>query len=344
VFLLASCKEKAELLADSHPFVFSPSVSDINADGVTLKAKVIESSDAIVEYGFRFGLSESSTLHKNGLNLDVEVEGMEFSSKLEGPALKGNQFYYFRPVVRTESGFFVFGPMSSFQYDGPGYQMTDIDGNQYPAVQLGNLIWMAENLKVSHYSNGDPIITDLSYFQWSNTNQGAYSVYPSYFIMYPWFYHGEGVLDKLGGLYNWYAVVDERGLCPTGWRVPTDDDWKYLEGYADSGFGIGDPVWDLSGPEGRGKDIGSKLMIRKRSWIQEFSGSDDFGFSGLPAGYLKQYGNFEGEWEKGRFWSATERDETTAWWRGLRVDGRNIVRDAWHKTVGFSVRCVRDVE
>ncbi len=98
----------------------------------------------------------------------------------------------------------------------------DIDGNQYETIQIGNQEWMAENLKVTHYNNGDAIPTGYSNSEWADldeTETGAYAIYDD---------------DPLNAeiydyLYNWYAVDDDRGVCPEGWHVPTDDEFKELE-------------------------------------------------------------------------------------------------------------------
>lgn len=339
-FIWFSCNKEAEVSPKFYPFVVSAGFSELNMEGVTLNAQFVEGVDKVVEYGFRFGLNEASTKNKYGPPLLLDVNGTQFSCRVEGPAIKGNQTYYFRPFLKTESGFVVYGPMSSFDFEGPGHKVADIDGNLYNTVQLGNLIWTTENLRVTHYQNADPILTDLNNSQWSNMNEGAYTFYP--YEEVNGFSSEEEFKAVYGALYNWYAVTDERSLCPAGWRVPTDEDWKYLEGYADSKYGIGHYIWDTDSSQGRGEDAGSKLKLFKIHHL--YLGSDDFGFSATLGGFRRQNGAFEGEWERGYFWSATERNETTALWRGLRYNTGKISRDAWHKTVGGSVRCVKDVD
>lgn len=337
-FLWTSCNEEAGVSPKFYPFVVSAEFLELNMEGVTLKAQFVEGVDKVVEYGFCFGLTEASTKNKYGPPLLVEVNGTQFSCRVEGPAIKGNQTYYFRPFLKTESGFVVYGPMSSFVFEGPGHQVADIDGNLYNTVQLGSLIWTTENLRVTHFNNGDPILTDLNNSQWNNMNEGAYAFYP--FEQVNGLVSEEEMKAVYGALYNWYAVTDARGLCPAGWRVPNDDDWKYLEGYADSEYGIGHYIWDMDSSLGRGEDAGSKLKLFKP--FHWYLGNDDFGFSATLGGIRRQHGAFEGEWKRGFFWSATGRDEWTAWWRGLTYNSGKISRQYWHKTVGGSVRCVKD--
>ncbi len=97
--------------------------------------------------------------------------------------------------------------------------VTDIDGNIYETVQIGEQVWMAENLKVTHYNDGSEIPTEYSNSEWENLSTGAYAVYDD----------NESNADTYGYLYNWYAVDDSRGVCPTHWHVPSDDEWKELE-------------------------------------------------------------------------------------------------------------------
>ena len=105
------------------------------------------------------------------------------------------------PVFILLAGSFVWGQDT----------VTDIDGNVYQTVPIGDQLWMAENLKVTHYNNGDEIPTGYSNSAWSNLSTGAYAVYDD----------NESNADTYGYLYNWYAVDDWwHGVCPDGWHVP----------------------------------------------------------------------------------------------------------------------------
>ncbi|SVD28603.1 uncharacterized protein METZ01_LOCUS381457, partial [marine metagenome] len=108
-----------------------------------------------------------------------------------------------------------------------GSTVTDIDGNVYETVEVGEQVWMKENLKVTHYRNGDEIPTGYSNDDWTNLTTGAYAVYNDDSLN----------ADIYGNLYNGYAVEDERGLCPEGWHVPTDQEYTELTDYL--GFGAG---------------------------------------------------------------------------------------------------------
>jgi len=99
--------------------------------------------------------------------------------------------------------------------------VTDIDGNTYLTAKIGTQEWMAENLRVTKYRNGDEIPTNLNANTWVTTTEGAYTTYN----------HDPSNTDIYGNLYNWYTGVDERGVCPTGWNVSTEQEWYDLFSY-----------------------------------------------------------------------------------------------------------------
>jgi uncharacterized protein (TIGR02145 family) len=99
--------------------------------------------------------------------------------------------------------------------------VTDYDGNVYQIVLIGGQCWMMENLKVTHYRNGDPIPHVPNIGEWYGLSSGAYCDYNN----------DPGNVETYGRLYNWYAVDDSRNIAPEGWHVPTDDEWKQLEMY-----------------------------------------------------------------------------------------------------------------
>ena len=128
-----------------------------------------------------------------------------------------------------------------------------------------------------------PNVTEQS--AWLRLSIGAYC----------WYNNNENYADTFGLLYNWYAV-NTGNLCPDGWRVPKDEEWKYLEGYVDTKYGIGDPVWDKSGL--RGYDAGQRLKTTS-GWRSGVNGTDIFCFSAIPGGeHLSRFyaGGSSGFW------------------------------------------------
>ena len=200
------------------------------------------------------------------------------------------------------------------------------DGYNYETVQIGDQCWFAENLRNEHYANGDAIPGELSASEWGSTTQGAMTIY------------GEGTstvsngssnevanLADYGRLYNWYAVDDSRGLCPSDWHVPSDGEYITLT----NGLG-GEPV--------AGEKLKSSLEDSP-SW----DGTNSSGFSGLAGGNRDEYGSFYSGGENGYFWSASAAG-TNAWNRKLNAGDAEVNRFNDDQRYGFSVRCIKDTE
>ena len=213
--------------------------------------------------------------------------------------------------------------------------VVDIDGNVYRTVQIGNQVWMAENLKVTRYRNGDLIPTGHSNSAWTGLSTGAQCVYNN---------NASNELDTYGRLYNWYAVVDSRGLATEGWRVPSDDDIKQLE----MALGMTQVEADAEGY--RGTNQGSHLAGRVDLWYDgALDSNPQFGASGfnfLPGGGREwaNEGSFVWATISGYFWSSTEYDNSNGRYRNLAFDFTTVNRSCSYKPDGYSVRCVRSVE
>ena len=230
----------------------------------------------------------------------------------------------------------------AYTLDGDQYQfkiiaddmilvLEDIDGNEYQVVEIGDQIWMAENLKVTHYQNGDPIPHLTSDSEWTSTSSGAYCAYGN----------NEDNVETYGRLYNWYAVDDSRNIAPEGWHVPTDDEWKQLEMY------LGMSQSEADGTGMRGTDEGGKLKeAGTEHWNSPNTGAtNESGFTALPGGCRYGNGNYSGMGNYGSFWSSTEYNSYHAWYRILNYTHSGVYRYYYlssGKQDGFSVRCLRD--
>ena len=207
--------------------------------------------------------------------------------------------------------------------------IADIDGNIYETVTIGNQIWMAENLKVTHYRNGDPIPNVTENSDWISLSTGAYCSYDNNPVN----------SETYGFLYNWYAVGDDRNIAPTGWHVATDQEWKELEMY----LGMSQSEADRSG--WRGTNEGGKLKEEGTiHWESPNNGAtNESGFTALPAGARSQYtGEFHTLYTVTPFWTADDVSDR-AWNRALYNLNTTISRNANNsKLNGFSVRCVKD--
>ena len=220
--------------------------------------------------------------------------------------------------------------------------VTDIDGNVYQTVIIGNQEWMAENLRVSRYNNGNAIPTGLSDGEWGSTTSGAYAIYNN----------SNDMLEAYGKLYNCYAVDDERGLCPEGWSIPGDDDWTALVNYVVSqGFPNSNVINGAGNALKSCRQVDSPLggdcdTSEHPRWNSHgtHSGFDEFGFSALPGGSRYASGNYGSIGVLGYWWSSSEVSSANAWFRYVGSASGSVVRHIYDKRFGFSVRCFRSVD
>lgn len=215
--------------------------------------------------------------------------------------------------------------------EGSGYcseGVTDYNGHHYRTVKIGNQCWMAENLKSTHYSDGTPISGAYSY---NDDNSRAY---------------------KYGRLYTWSAVMNGapssdanpsgvQGVCPAGWHVPSDEEWKELE----MTLGMTRVLADTTGWRGAGVGLMLKEIDEAVAWINTGSaveGNNYSGFSAFGAGYRMADGNYVMFWERTNFWSCTEYSATHSWDRVLGYEQHLVARGTFNRESGASVRCVRN--
>jgi uncharacterized protein (TIGR02145 family) len=203
--------------------------------------------------------------------------------------------------------------------------VKDIDGNTYNTVQIGTQCWTKENLRVTKYRDGTVIPLDESGGAtgdgtgqtWSSRTTGARTVYG----------HNAANLATYGYLYNWYAVADSKGLCPSGWHVPSNSEWTNLTNYLGGGA--------VSG--------GKMKMTGTTFWNSPNTGAENTnGFSALPGGSRGVGGSFGFIRNYAFFWSATEFDANQAWYRGLHFTVSSVIWGNISEPAGCSVRCLRD--
>lgn len=214
-----------------------------------------------------------------------------------------------------------------------GEPITDIDGNVYQTINIGNQLWMAENLKVTHYRNGDAIPKVTIDSEWGNHSAGQYCSYEN----------SDNNVLTYGWLYNWYATNDSRGLAPEGWHIPSDDEWKELEMY------LGMSQADVDDSSWRGTNEGTKLKSIG-GWNNYFdgtsgNGTNESGFSALAGGRRLATGDFGSLGDYAYFLTTTEAPNTggfsNAWYRGIS-GGKRITRHYGYRDLGMSVRCIKD--
>ncbi len=241
----------------------------------------------------------------------------------------GSAIEFDTPEINTIYAFDIIGGLRC-----PGMPtITDIDGNVYNTVLIGEQCWMKENLKTTTYKNGTAIPNVTSNSGWSALTSGAYA----------WYNNDISWKDRLGALYNWFAVDDANGLCPSGWHVPTDDEWTALTDYIG---GTGSPHGNelkscrqVNSPLGSGcnTSVHPRWNSNSSNW-----GTDDYGFSGLPSGFRGQNGSFYNLGVIVYLWSSAETSSTGAWIRQLTyIDGIVAVGNGYKRS-GFIVRCLKD--
>ena len=155
----------------------------------------------------------------------------------------------------------------------------------------------------------------------------------------------ENICTIYGALFQWdemmqYTTIEGvQGICPPGWHIPTDMEFQVLEGVVDSQYGVGAPVWD--GTIWRGFDAGLNLKFSS-GWGSGGNGTDLFDFSGLPGGYCYFDGTFDGIGGSGFWWTTTQYGTYRAWGRSLGWYYSSVGRNFDTKTIGFSVRCIKN--
>jgi len=191
----------------------------------------------------------------------------------------------------------------------------DQEGNSFITVMIGDQLWMAENLNVLSFANGDSIPKARSEEEWEDAGDEARPA---------WCYYAydDGNGQKYARLYNWYAVTDPRGLAPKGWHIPSDEEWNKLS-------------------DQLGNDAGTKIRS-KDGWKTNDNTNNKTGFSALPGGYCNESGVFRGLGEVSCLWSATESSDKFAYYRFLKQDSDELFKLDYGKGDGFSCRCIKD--
>lgn len=218
--------------------------------------------------------------------------------------------------------------------------LTDIDGNLYKAVLIGDQIWMAENLKTTKYNDGTdiPLVTDNEVW--------AYLTTPAYC----WYNDDEATYkDDYGALYNWYTV-EQGNVCPSGWHIPSVSDWEQLKSYLiNNGF-------TYDGSTGLSANKIAKAMGSLYNWDSSTTegaiGNTDYpeyrnksGFAAMPGGWRTIHfgGGFGAIGQYGTWWTSEELHTTSAYIYQLSYDLPSLQGDGgFDKSHGLSVRCIKD--
>lgn len=216
------------------------------------------------------------------------------------------------------------GNLATAQIYTAGNGVTDIDGNSYPTIIVGNHEWMAENLRTSRYSNGESITNATSNSAWSG---GFGEPQPAYC----WYDNNSSYDSEYGKLYNWVAATDPRNICPAGWYVPDWEEW--------SDFLLAvDPAGDIYGTQ-----LSYTAGYKMRG--QSMGGSNESGFNGVAAGSRSSSGTFDDLGSHAYWWSTSDNDldiffgNPSARW--IYSSSHALNRTGVNRANGNSVRCVK---
>ena len=188
------------------------------------------------------------------------------------------------------------------------------------SVSIGSQVWQTKNLNVDRFRNGDPIPEAKTKEEWDAAEKRGQPA---------WCYYENNASNGsiYGKLYNWYAATDSRGICPSGWHLPSDKEWTALTNYL-----------------GGENVAGSKMKATGTAYWQtsNIGVTNESGFSALPGGYRIYDGSFKGIRNYAFFWSATENGNYFAWYRILTNDTGKVNRYNFDNSFVASVRCLRN--
>jgi len=271
-----------------------------------------------IDYGFCWSTSPEPTTESNTWYQSQSYESTGFSSTLT--ELLPDTIYYARAYASYNEQTIYSNGISIETKGGTIGTVTDIDGNVYNTVIIGEQVWLVENLKTTKYRNGDPIPNVTAISDWLSQTTGAYCYYEN----------DINNANAYGNLYNWHTVSDSRNIAPEGWHVATDNEWFVLMSYwADlTNHGSFSCVFREVGTEHWG------------DFDCQISATNESGFTALPSGRLNQNG-FDKLTREGYYWSSTEYHPGYPYYWTIPCSP-TVKRNNDKKTSGYSVRCVKD--
>jgi uncharacterized protein (TIGR02145 family) len=338
LFLLSihSCDK----LDDQSPVIKTDAITNLEDGSYKISGTLtLLGTEEINQHGICWNQSGLPDINGPATKLGPISAPGEFSSIVSG--LDVNKTYYTRAYVVANSVPF-YGNEKAFIIDpDTKNRVSDVDGNIYRTVKIGEQTWMAENLKVTRYADGTPIPyvpEKEGWFHLLREDQG-----------YCWYENYLALGAEFGALYSWPAASRDlygsdlnpseiQGVCPDGWHLPSDSEWDQLEMY------LGMDPEELDKLDWRGTDEGGKLKpAGTRDWISPNTGATgETGFNAQPSGFRHGSAEFIGMGTTARYWTATKNGYSYGWYRQLDNDNSAIGRDFQGVYRGHSVRCVKD--
>ncbi|MFO7657753.1 MAG: FISUMP domain-containing protein [Bacteroidales bacterium] len=239
--------------------------------------------------------------------------------------------------------------------------LTDIDGNTYPWVKIGEQYWMAQNLRATRYASGAtiPYVKDSDEWDALKDYGKAYCFYDTAGTGYKQY-----SVEKFGALYTWAAAVNKQidvpeskhvqGVCPTGWHLPSDEEWTQMERYlAENGFAYDTTMYDGTETDTEAREKIALSLATNSGWYSyrdlgsvgntmKSKKQNLSAFSGLPAGYRHYNGIYGHIGTIGIWWTSTEQSKSLATLRFIGSKYTYVSRLSYETKYGMAVRCIRD--
>jgi uncharacterized protein (TIGR02145 family) len=304
------------------PTLVTNAVTSVSLTTAKIGGSILKDNGGYVnERGVCWSMSQSPTIgdFKSASGTGTGT----FIIQLSG--LKPGTLYYVRAYAANSMGT-SYGNEISFTTDP--LTVSDIEGNIYNVVRIGTQLWMAENLRTTKYNDGSPIPNIESSSEFVKQEVGVYC----------WGSTSIDFINTYGAHYNFFAVADNRSLCPSGWHIPTDSEWTELENYLGGS--------NIAG--GKLKEVGSL------HWdVENVEATNESGFNALPGSMVSFYPSInmhywtESIGHLGYWWSSTQDISSgerikPGWIRRLESGRSGIIRDSNSARNGCSVRCIKN--
>ncbi len=313
-------------LTISLPIVITTEPYNITTNSATSGGEVISNGNGtLTSIGVCWNTDSNPSLQNNiGYTVNGTSVG-NFTSIVNN--LNSSTIYFLTSYATNEIGT-SYGETIQFETEALCGDLTISYGGQtYHTVKIGEQCWMKENLNIGTRINGSQGQIDnnqIEKYCYDDTDNNC---------------------DTYGALYQWDEMMQystsqgTQGICPTGWHIPSDEEWKVLEGTVDSQYGVGDPEWYSTG--WRGFDAGKNLKSQS-GWQDGGNGVDIYGFTAFPGGLRESNGSFLSMYRNGVWWSSDAFTSTKAlqYWLSYMQDGAFNGPD--DKARGMSVRCLKD--
>lgn len=338
-YILTSCNSTVDVAS----IASTGELSEITTTSAKCSGSVLSrGSSAVVDCGICWATYPEPTINGNAVS-SFQNSGSYTCSLTD---LQPDMTYYVRAyaitsddteygkVIQLTTPIETGNPLSILNPDLSYSKVTDMDGNEYHTINIGNQTWMVENLIVTKFRNGEAIPTVTDNGKWEKLKTPAQCTYNNN--------TETNSVRKFGRLYNYFAIKDTRNLAPTGWHVATTTDWEELKNFIENNKGVSRSI--------------AQAVAAKTDWSEsEFLNSigaldpdtymsinNTSGFAALPSGIRADYGLFTGVGVYSAWWVAGETNGNNIGFRSLNNYGTLIGQNQYNQTYGLSVRCIKD--